>query len=669
MALEEHELRGIQRGAAMRVLLVEDNPGDALLMREMLGEAEPGAFDLEAAATLAEARASLERARPDVVLLDLGLPDSCGLDTLVRMHELAPDLPVVVLTGMDDQELAVRAVQAHAQEYLVKAEVGPASLVRALRQAIERERLQNELRLYTRALEGNASRLREMIAASADGLLVLDATGRILFANPAATALAGRGTEALLGEVVDLPEENAIAELELAPGRAIEVRAASIEWEGERAWLATLRDITARKSAEAALKQFNSRLIVTNSHLQQLAYVDPLTELLNRRGLDRVLQTEVSRARRNATQIIACLIDCDDFKRVNDEHGHAVGDSVLLEIARRIKDSLRPSDHLARIGGDEFLVLLPDARFAEGMSVAERLRRSVCELAIELTSGAVSATVSVGIAPVAPGASSLEDVLEATQAALRQSKVAGKNRVHLAGTARPPEVASLLEPGGLTAVRQPIVRLEGEQVEGYELLSRGPQGPLHSPEAFFGLCASRGALELVDLRCLRTCLAAAEALDLEPGSRVHVNLMPSTLVETPLERLIALFLDGRGASRRYCIELSEQQLVGDALPLQGHLRGLRQAGIGVAIDDVGFGRSSLETLILLEPDMVKIAPAFVQGSSRDVAKETWLRRLVHVARALGSEPLAEGIESREDLELLQSMGVGYGQGYLWGQPA
>lgn len=649
----------------IRVLLVEDNPGDARLIRETLWLANPTEFIVEHVPTLADAQDRLREGEIDVVLLDLTLPDSFGVQTVERINAAAPEVPIVVLTGVNDEEIALRAVKANAEDYLVKGQVDESLLARTIRHAVERHRIQVEL-------EHSEEKFRRVIATSLDGMVVVGRDGLVLFANPAAAHLFAREAEELRGLpfAYELDRDHK-SELYLAGGRVVEMQVVDIEWEGRAANLASLRDITEHKRSQEALRDLYSQLQVANLRLERLANVDPLTDLLNRRGLESVLQTEVARARRSGSQTVAVLLDCDDFKRINETLGHAVGDVVLKELAARLKDSLRPTDHIARIGGDEFLMLLPETRLAEGAQVAERLRLSVSDSPLRLSSGPLVVTGSLGLALVPDATSSIEELLAQTQLGLRRSKLHGKNRVSgedadgglLEGAAE--ELVVALQRGDcFRAVKQPIYRLSDEEVVGWEMLSRGPRGPFESPKDFFRIALERNILTIVDVRCLNACFVAAAKLP--APADVHVNLFPSTILDTPQERLLELFPRLPGV--KWCVEISEQQFIGEPAVLRNHVRALQDAGIQVAIDDVGFGRSSLETLILLEPDVVKIDQKFVAGVAADTGKERSLRRLVDLVVAMESELVAEGIQQREELELLRDVGVPYGQGYYWGIP-
>jgi EAL domain-containing protein (putative c-di-GMP-specific phosphodiesterase class I) len=171
-------------------------------------------------------------------------------------------------------------------------------------------------------------------------------------------------------------------------------------------------------------------------------------------------------------------------------------------------------------------------------------------------------------------------------------------------------------------------------------------------------------LPMLDLRCLRACISAAADL---PGWR-HANLYPSTLIETPVEQLLRLFPD-RAPDQTYCIELSEQQLLGAPSALRDATSSLRRSGVRIAIDDVGFGRTSLEHLVLIEPEVVKIDRKWVAGIGHDRGRLRTLKRLVEVANALGAMVIAEGIEDAEEVAALLDLGVRYGQGFLLGRPS
>lgn len=429
-----------------------------------------------------------------------------------------------------------------------------------------------------------------------------------------------------------------------------------------------------RDLASAELESVKAELKEAHEQLDRLANVDFLTEVSNVRGLEQVLKAEDNRVGRSGGHLIAMLINCDDFHKINEAFGHSTGDIVLKEVAKRIKGTLRPSDHVARVGGDEFLVLLPDTQLAYGMRVAERIRVAIADTPLRGAQDVVHVSASLGLANLPLRIASVNEVVTLSRTALKRSKSGGKNKVSLArdhGLEKAEDdqptpksiVAQLCDSSQFRTVYQPIMDLNNEKIAGYEVLTRGPDGAFESPADFFRICIENNILTTVDLQCLQLCLE--DAPNIGRNMRLHVNLFPSTLLETPVENLIKLFPEERNGTT-YCLEISEQQFITEPGYLREAINALKQAGILVAIDDVGFGRSSLETLILLEPDLVKVDRKYVSGISVEPSKARLLRRLANVAKSLGAEIVAEGIEDRNDLPLLKEMGINYGQGFLWG---
>ena len=243
---------------SIEILLIEDNPGDVRLVQEMLRE-DGSACRLRTCSSLAAGVAELERQMADLALLDLGLPDSRGVDGIAILVEHFPELPVVVLTGIDDHDLGFAAVHVGAQDFLSKDEVTAPVLLRSINYAIERQRLKSELQRATCNLQLSENRLRQLIEENSDGMLIVNTAGLVRFINPAAEALLDRRRE----EILDQPfgyslDSGAPAEITIAhrSGREVicELRRVPTEWHGEQVVLASLRDISGRRLLENQLR-------------------------------------------------------------------------------------------------------------------------------------------------------------------------------------------------------------------------------------------------------------------------------------------------------------------------------------------------------------------------------------------------------------------------------
>jgi diguanylate cyclase (GGDEF)-like protein len=421
--------------------------------------------------------------------------------------------------------------------------------------------------------------------------------------------------------------------------------------------------------AKKEVALLNAQLAVANRRLVEIAQIDSLTGLLNRRGLEAVLFMESRRAVREDSPIAGVLIDCDNFKSVNDRLGHAVGDLVLRQVAQRIESALRAGDRVGRIGGDEFLAIMPATRLHEAVVAAERIRLAVGQVPLPIGDNVLETTVSIGVESLTQATSSIEDVLTSTRLSLMRSKEAGKNQVSsrggLDGTQLHTVVDELRWGKYIHAVAQPILKAAGELTVGFELLARRDREPFAMPADFFRIALENNILASLDSRCAQICLREATARNLT--GRVHINLFPSTLISTPIEQLLSIFPAAQNGTT-YCLEISEQLFIGDPSVLKVVLTKMRENGVLIAMDDVGFGRTSLETLLVLEPDIIKIDRSYIRGVAEDRAKLGQLKRMVHAVGMLGADLIAEGVERREDLDIVIDCGIEFVQGYLWGQP-
>ncbi len=421
----------------------------------------------------------------------------------------------------------------------------------------------------------------------------------------------------------------------------------------------------------------NRELASVTARLDWLVHTDSLTGLLNRKGMERVIMDQLARCRRRHRELPILLVDLDDFNRINTTLGHGVGDLVLMSAARRITESISDLDKAGRCGTDRFLVMLPGCTADEAEVAAEKIRLAISRDVIQAGDHSLATTASVGLTAVDAASLSFDEVLAKVQYVLQRSKMKGKNRVARAASlaeieritpveAGPEMVQALVRGNVLQVASQPIVNLADGRIVSHEMLIRGPEGPLCRPDNLFRFCQEKDILTAVDLRCLKHCAEAAVRSHPQ-GARYHVNILPATLLQTPVEELIRV-LKVSGNYGHCVLEISEQQLLGDPSVLVPATRMLQEAGIRIAIDDVGFGNSCLEGLLVLHPDVIKIDKRLIQGLAASDDMQVTLSRLLKIAAVLGAEVVAEGIEEPEDYHLLLKLGVKLGQGYLFGKP-
>jgi len=249
----------------VKILLIEDNPGDIRIIKELLQDAVDFRFDLISADNLLDGLNYIEEKKVDIILLDLGLPDCTGFDTVLRTREKAKNIPLVILTGLNDGELALKAIHAGAQDFLVKGQIDTNPLVRSINHAIERHKMTQTIEALAKKLQDNEERLRKIIDLNADGIIIVDMEGKVCFVNHAAEKLFERESEEFRGQFFGFPtgnKENLEIEIIQEGGNLVyaEMNIAKINWEEKDAQLITLRDITYRKKAEKAIQQSEERI-------------------------------------------------------------------------------------------------------------------------------------------------------------------------------------------------------------------------------------------------------------------------------------------------------------------------------------------------------------------------------------------------------------------------
>ncbi len=436
----------------------------------------------------------------------------------------------------------------------------------------------------------------------------------------------------------------------------------------------------ARDEDGLPLRMFGVCMDITESHraqreLEELSRRDPLTGMLNRRGLTSFLEVEVDRRRRSGSEMQALFLDLDDFKKINDVYGHSIGDEVLRKVSSIIQETVRASDHVARIGGDEFLIILPSTNREEARPVAEKIHQAVSSAVVTDRFPHLRMGVSLGMVSAAREDEMVQDLLVRTERALHSAKRFGKgqvfheNNLFRGEESRASSFTEILEdlhnPDTYFAVKQKLVRIKDESIVGYEFLTRSHCAALSSPEDFLRFALDAGVARTVDLHAFATCSAAS--FRVHPSLDCHLNLLPSTLETLDLDRLLAQLWAERDFGK-YCIEVSEKESVADFRGLLRSVEALREAGLRIALDDIGYGHSSLEALLILEPEVIKVDRALVQGIHHEVDRRRAFQNLLRVVQTWNGEVVAEGVESREDLRVLQDFQVPFAQGFLFGQP-
>jgi diguanylate cyclase (GGDEF)-like protein/PAS domain S-box-containing protein len=542
--------------------------------------------------------------------------------------------------------------------------------------------------------EQQALRFGSLVSNLSDVLIIVDLDGEVRYLSPSYHRITGRDPLEGLGvPVADLvlsAERPAVDELLLRaqtdPGRTVEVELhLALGDEQSRTFDVLAQDLTADPLVAGYLLTF--RDVTERRRLEEElrygALHDPLTGLPNRRLLlDRADQALTAAAHPGGVVAVA-WVDLDGFKAVNDTCGHATGDAVLKAVAARMHAELRSCDLVARMGGDEFAVLLVDLR-AEGDAEAAvaRLHRSFDD-PIVVDGRKLSIRASVGLA-TAVGAVAAEELLHCADIAMYAAKAQGKNRIVvwrpdietdvLAEQEMLLEIEMALGAGQFEVHYQPIVQMDTGKTTVVEALARWhhpERGPI-PPSLFIPLAERSGAITPLTRWVLRAACTQAKAWnDVLDATElvVAVNLSGVELSRTDLLADVAAALDATGLPARCLeLELTETALISNFSTARRALQSLRALGVRIAIDDFGTGYSSLSYLHELPVDRMKIDKCFVDGILERDGHEL-VQGLIRLAHSLGLAVTAEGVELPGQRQILTDMGCDYAQGYLFARPA
>jgi diguanylate cyclase (GGDEF)-like protein len=378
------------------------------------------------------------------------------------------------------------------------------------------------------------------------------------------------------------------------------------------------------------------------------------------------------------------FVDLDNFKTVNDSLGHTVGDQLLVAVTARLKGCLREADTAARMGGDEFAVLLEDLDDKDGATlIAERmieaLRRPFCIVGKEVFIGA-----SIGVAFDSPGART-DQLLRNADLAMYTAKMRGRGRcqvfepaMHTAAVERLEVEADLrraCERDEFVVHYQPIVDVRSGWISGVEALVRWehPTRGLLAPVAFIPLAEETGLIQEIGRKVLREACAQVRQwqleLDVVPRLNVSVNLSPRQLGDPNLLADVASALSMSGlAAESLTLEITESAMMHDTDTAIARLKELKALGVSLAVDDFGTGYSSLSYLQRFPIDSLKIDRSFVSGIDGDAEQSALARAIVRLAQTLQLHAVAEGVETESQLDRLRELGCKYAQGFFLALP-
>jgi len=676
----------------IRILLVEDNPGDARLLREMLNEPASCKYASTHQKSMEEAVTHLAANPVDIVLLDLGLPDAQGLGAVRRARTAAPRVPLVVLTGLDDESLATQALQEGAQDYLIKGQIEARGLLRALRYAVERKILEE-------ALFVEKERAQVTLNCIGDAVVCTDISGNITFLNLVAEKMTGWSRQEAAGrpmaevfQIMDATSRETIANpMDMAvgqdrtvhlPSNCILIRRDAFEIPIEDC-VSPIHDREGQATGAVIVFRDVSAARTMALQMTHSAQHDFLTGLPNRVLLNDRVSQSIAMAPRHGKKVAVLFLDLDGFKHINDSLGHPIGDKLLQSIAKRLVDCVRGSDTVSRQGGDEFVVLLSEVERPEDAAITARRMLQALAEAHSIDQHDLHVTTSIGVSVYPDDGLDAETLIKNADTAMYQAKENGRQSYQFfkpAMTVRAVERQSIeeslrraLERQEFALHYQPKINLRTGEITGAEALIRWthPIRGAVSPAQFIPVAEDCGLIRPIGRWVLReACKQARAWVDAGlPLATMAVNISAMEFRdENFLEGVFAILKDTGLDPRSLELELTESVLMRRVESTESILKTLRARGVHLAIDDFGTGYSSLSYLRKFPVDALKIDQSFVRQITTAPDETTIVTAVISMGRSLKLQVVAEGVETQEELAFLQAHQCDEAQGYHFSRP-
>lgn len=674
------------------VLVVTPESADAEVLQSVLPKAKDGPFKIEWVTHLSDALERLALGDVDVVLADLGLPDSKGIETFDQLFSAAPEIPLMLITGDDEDALATEAVLRGAQGYLSKGNFRNALLPQALRNIILRKAVEASLfqeKVFTQAI----------LDSIGDGVISTDTSGCVTFLNAAAERLTGWSMK----EAADLPADRIlrlvdgrtrasvenIIELVLRENKGMDLQE-DFFWVRRDGYEIAIEGSTSpvhcrRKAVMGAVMVFRDIGPARATMAQKLTHFsqhDFLTNLPNRVLLNDRLTQAIELAKQNSTQLVVMYLDLDNFKHINDSLGHAIGDNLIKLVAQRLASGARSSDTVSRPGGDEFILLALGMDTQRAMHTAQELLAAVAPVN-KFSEHELYITASIGISLYPDDGRDAETLIKNAETAMYHAKKMGRNNfqffnreMNVRAVERQvieAELRRALQRDEFLLYYQPQVNLESRTITGAEALIRWehPERGLLQPLQFISIAEECGLIVPMGRWVLReACMQAkrwqnAGLMRISIGVNVSVSELSSAdFLEEVRDTLTATGFDPGFLE----LELTESVLMHNAERSRSILDELKKMGMKLAIDDFGTGYSSLSYLQQFPIDVLKIDQSFVNRIVQPTSDSIIVRAIIGMGTSLRQRIIAEGIETETQYAFLKAQHCEEGQGYFFSRP-
>jgi diguanylate cyclase (GGDEF)-like protein/PAS domain S-box-containing protein len=675
---------------AQRILLIQDDAPNAEAVLHALSDSQDESFEVEWVRSCAD---GLERITGmDAILVDLFLPDSHGIETFDRLFRAAPQVPILVLVDVQNEDIAKLAVQCGAQEYLFKARLDAYFLPKAVGSMIERA-------TNAETMFEEKERAQVTLNSIGDAVMSTDISGKVTYLNVIAEGLTGWSKEEAVGhpleevfrivdgttrERAENPMSLAIREnktVVLTPNCVL-LRRDGVE--------AAIEDSAApihdrRGAVTGAVMVFHDVSVARAMTLKMsyLAQHDALTNLPNRVLLNDRLIEATALSSRHKRKLAVLFLDIDRFKQINDSLGHIVGDRLLQSVARRLCACVRSSDTVSRQGGDEFVILLWEVRHAEDAALtADKILQSLRQPHL-IDEHEIHITGSVGIVTFPDDGTDAEALMKNADFAMYHAKETGrdnyqffKSDMNVSALERQSlerDLRHAIERNELFLHYQPKIELLTGAIVGAEALVRWqhPERGLVPPDQFIPVAEECGVIVPIGRWVLSEACRQARAWQMEGLAPmcIAINVSSVELRSPGYASAVRAILAETGLEPRQLeLELTETFLMQDSNSTAEVLKELKDIGVLLALDDFGTGYASLTHLKRFPIDTLKIDRSFVRDLTTDADDAGIVTAVIGMGKNLHMPVVAEGVETPEQLEFLQEHNCPQGQGFYFSRP-
>jgi diguanylate cyclase (GGDEF)-like protein/PAS domain S-box-containing protein len=675
-----------------QILVITDNVTDAYAIKRVLGKARDGPFKIEWVRKLVTALNRLRKGGIDIILVDLSLPYNKGISTFDQLFAVVPRIPIMVICTEEHIALAIEAVERGAQGYLLRGFFCNSLVPQALRNIIHRKAVEESLHL-------EKTRAEIAMNSISDAVICTDMSGKVNYLNIAAEKLTGWGREEAQGHAISevLKTINGLTrkalrstvEMVLERDKVVPLPADTIMVlrNGSEVPIedsaAPIHDSEGNLTGAVIVFRDVSAAYAMSAKMSHLAQHDYLTNLPNRLLLNDRIEQSIALAKRDGSQLAVLFLDLDKFKHVNDSLGHSSGDKLLLSVTHRLNHCVRSSDTVSRQGGDEFVILLRDARNGEAAALIADKILSELALPHTIAKKKLHITTSIGVSIYPEDGHDADTLIKNADTAMYSAKEDGRNNYKFYSTdmnsraiERQLVEANLrhaLEKQEFVLHYQPKVNLETGNITGAEALLRWKHEVwgMVLPGTFVDIAEDCGLIVPIGRWVLReACTQAKKWVDagLKPFY-IAVNISAIEFRQKDfLENVQNILTDSGLDACCLQLEITESDVMKDAASSAVILHQLKAVGIQLAVDDFGTGYSSLSYLKQFPIDMLKIDQSFVDDIKLTTDEGVIVSAIIAMGNSLKLKVVAEGIESEAQLEFLKARNCREGQGYYFSRP-